>query len=377
MFVAKIKRDDILAATCILVLVGILTAGLWPFHAPRNRVFWRKDGLFIDHRGTALSARGFMPSTQPDDTGRTIEAWFQPTRTDQSGTILAFYSPREPQQFSLYQSHAGLALRTELASAVEPFQASRLAFLPCIFQGRPELFITIASGRRGTAVYVDGSMVQLFPYFRPGGRAFIGRLVIGTSPVEDDSWSGVWRGLAIYDRELTAAAILDHYESWTVKGRPDIRPDERSSAVYLFNEHSGNILHNAIHSSSGIDLMIPGRYMLLDEKFLEPVWKEFRWRWSYGKSALINVCGFIPLGFFFACLFARRTESPALPTIVLGATVSLTIEVLQSFLPTRDSGTTDLITNTLGTGLGVMLYCWKPLWIAKTLDRLAFLLGAK
>jgi hypothetical protein len=103
---------------------------------------------------------------------------------------------------------------------------------------------------------------------------------------------------------------------------------------------------------------VPEHYFVLRAPFLERPWDEFNLSWSYCKNVLINIGGFVPLGFFFCAYFAsvRRFDQAALTTIVLVGVVSLTIEVLQAFLPTRDSGMTDIITNTLGTGIRTALY---------------------
>jgi glycopeptide antibiotics resistance protein len=97
--------------------------------------------------------------------------------------------------------------------------------------------------------------------------------------------------------------------------------------------------------------------VVLDKIFLEPFWKEFNMSRSYWGAAFKNIVGFIPFGFcLFACLSAHKLRRAALATVILGALVSLTIEVLQGYLPTRDSGTTDIFTNTLGTYLGVIAW---------------------
>jgi hypothetical protein len=212
---------------------------------------------------------------------------------------------------------------------------------------------------------VDGALVRAFPDFRFSGKDLAGQLVIGTSPVAPSSWSGELRGLAIYHQDLTAAQVFRHYQTWTSKGRPDVAEEERAVALYLFDEHTGNIVHNNVRS--GVDLYIPDHFMLFHQLFLEPPWEAYRLTWSYWNSTLINVLGFIPFGFFFcAWLSIRPMHRAGLVTILLGTTVSLTIEILQAYLPTRNSGITDLFTNTLGTAIGVMLYRSE---IAQTLYR--------
>jgi hypothetical protein len=168
--------------------------------------------------------------------------------------------------------------------------------------------------------------------------------------------TGILRGLAFYDHDLSPAQVVHHYETWTQKGRPEVSEDERVIALYLFDERTGSVLHNQVRS--GPNLYIPNRFQVVDQVFLEPFWKEFSTGWGYWKNVLINVAGFVPFGFVFCAYFslARRLKRPVLVTILLGFAVSFTIETLQSFLPTRDSGTTDLITNTLGTCLGAWLY---------------------
>jgi glycopeptide antibiotics resistance protein len=91
---------------------------------------------------------------------------------------------------------------------------------------------------------------------------------------------------------------------------------------------------------------------------LVPFWKEFRPNREYVNDLVINILGLVPLGTCFAALFAWLVSRKwALSyVVILGVCVSLTIEVLQAFLPARSSGTTDLITNTTGSALGAWLY---------------------
>jgi VanZ family protein len=350
-------RARIPGLICVLVLVGILVAGLAPFGRPRNAVTWlgSEDGVRFGRHGTIWSSGAFVMADAQGEASCSLEIWLQPDSTSAASTMLAFYTPHDPLQFLLQQYHGLLILNRRIR---ENQNRTQITGADGVFRRIEPVFISITSGAENSAMYVDGELARSFPGIRVG-KECAGQLVIGTSPFGKSNWSGKLKGLALYQQELTPEEVRRHYQTWTSQGRPSLMGNERAIGVYLFNEGTGDVVHNAVRP--GIDLYIPARFTLLHEQFLEPFWQEFRPSPSYWKDILVNIVGFIPLGFFFFAYWSavRPIKHPTWTTVVFGFAVSLTIEVLQSYLPTRDSGTTDLITNTLGTFLGVRLYAWK------------------
>jgi VanZ family protein len=348
---------------CLLVLSCILCAGLWPFHSPLNNVRWldSEDGLRFGPNGIVLSTHEFRDRRPPDATGHSLEIWLTPARVSEDKTILAFDSSPNPRApFSLAQYGTSLVIRRYLVdehgNVTQPFFK-----IDHVFDAGKRKLVTITSNKDGIEVYVDGVLAGTS---WDGGilyRELTGRLVLANSTV-DDSWLGEIARVAIYDRELTSAEVTEHFHSWTsdqVKSRID---DESMVALYRFDERGGNTVHNLANPAT--DLTIPAKYVVVHPGFLRATWKQFSprssaWKkWSFWKALGTNIVGFMPVGFV---LFAYLSDvkvigRPALTAILLGLVLSFTVEALQRLLPTRDSGLTDLFTNTLGTALGVWLH---------------------
>ena len=347
----------ILDALCLAVLCTILALGLWPFHSPTNEVSWLRagNGLSYARYGTAMSSGVFEAGPNGSEGAGSVEIWLQPGNIWDSGTLLSFSTSADLYRFSLRETQTDLRVQAAIADGAKGMRRSGFDVDRLFYRAGPS-FITVTSGARGTAVYRDGILARRVARWRLGGNQLTGRLVLGDSPGQGDSWQGRFFGLAVYRVELSPEQVLRHYESWTQTGKPEIGKDEDNAALYLFDEHAGNVVHN--RANSAVDLLIPKTYTVLDQIFLEPVWTEFGMTRSYWGAALKNIVGFMPFGFCFCARLAwsRYQKRAALVSVVLGALASLTIEVLQSRLPTRDSGTTDLITNTLGTWIGAALF---------------------
>ena len=342
---------------CVCTMVTILVAGLWPFHAPNNDVAWltKENGLRFGDHGTILSSDAFEPSGSEINYSGSLELWLEPARSISRSTILAFQdSGRTSAPFMLQQSRGKLIVQRRNTDEGGQTRTAESIVDGALPEGGRR-FVTVTLGPRTTSVYLDGVLVKMSEIQGRAGN-FIGRLVLGNSLTASDSWRGQVLGLAIYEQELTPARVLENYQDWTKYHRPMPSQDEQPAALYLFSERDGNVAHNQWGSST--DLMIPARYLVLQPPFLSPPWRDYHPTRNYWEDAGINIVGFIPLGYFLVAYFStmRSRRTAATVAVLLGFLTSLTIESLQAYLPTRDSGMNDLITNTFGTVLGVLLY---------------------
>lgn len=338
----------------------ILTAGLWPFHRPQNQVSWLqdRDGLGFGHHAVVMSSRALNTARSSGDLACAIEIWLQLSSIHNHRTILTFYTRDNPRQFSLSMWEKGLLLRSQVRNEPNVKTVSE-AFVADVFQeGRP-VFLSVTSDGRKSQVYVNGVSVSPNRDFAFSAGQLTGQLVIGPSPESSDGWNGRLLGLSVYRRILTSSEVLHDYENWTAGTVAQLENSGDIVAAYRFNERSGTIAHNLVSQES--NLSIPSRFVLRDQPMLQSPWSEFRNTWGYWRDVVINVAGFVPLGFFFSAYLSERVRpAPMLTVLLVGAALSLIIEVLQAYLPTRDSGITDILTNTLGTSAGMVLYrAWR------------------
>lgn len=340
----------------------MLLAGLWPFRAPRNRVRWleNKGGLQFIPNSAVLSSAAFHSKTPKDNTSAGIEIWLVPNSIRSGNTILSFdESDHRGASFLLRQYKDELIVRQQYIDSHGASQVEWSAVGNAVSEGN-SVFVTITLGEQGTSIYLNGVLSETFANRGTSANNLTGRLVLADAPQGRDSWPGQILGLAMYGSQLTPSQVAEHYTSWTKNQQPVIRKDEAPVALYMFNEHKGNVVLNQLDPTN--NLIIPERYFVLHPPFLSSVIHDYQPTWGYWQDIGVNIAGFIPYGFFFAILWSevRPVKRPAVTTISIGLLISLTIEVLQVFLPTRSSGCTDLMTNTLGTAIGVIIYYSRP-----------------
>lgn len=348
-------------AASLACLIGFLLVGLWPFDfSPENKAVWRADGkgLFFDGRRDpwkrSVGSFAFLgpldgpTEIPPAKSGAftlaiRLEPEFETTKgLDQ---ILNVVDASGTEVISLGQWKTTLIIRWRDSSRGKwrDFGVGK-----ALLKGRPR-WLTIATGSAGTDVAIDGK--HAVHHSGTLTRAKNGdmhgyRIILGNSRERGGPWTGTISALAIYEKSFPAKTFLE-------EGNRSSGYDEGLLAA--FNLEGAEEGRGRDLSGNGHVLDVP-RHLKIQARILKKPDFSVRTRGSIWRDLAVNVLGFVPFGFFFMGMLVntwrRRRGVNMILAVFAGILVSLLVEVIQGFIPARDSSQADVLCNSAGALLG-------------------------
>jgi glycopeptide antibiotics resistance protein len=221
-----------------------------------------------------------------------------------------------------------------------------------------EQFVTITTGNDGTRVYFNGGLVgqrKDLTLKIPQGENT--RLLLANSVYGWHPWKGDIYGLAFYGHALSAKDAKSHFKEWSNNRRFSFARTYNPIVLYYFDEKEGERVVN--HMSTAHHLNVPSQMQVLEPEFFFQRLNEPSLSESFLKDAFLNFFGFLPFGIVLAAFFIRLGDpfetQCVFFTLMAGFTISLFIEIIQAWMPTRSSDMLDLILNTLGAMVGATI----------------------
>ena len=351
-------KTKILSLACLAISTGLLIAGLWPFQfQPVNNVHWidGQAGLRFGVYGIVYGQAPLFTPGGAFDFAKPfsirLELLPRDEPSDYLPRILSVYDSGGRELFILGQWKSALNL-----SILERQRAYYLEYQETEvgnFHKGAKRSILLSSGATRLSVYADGKPVFTKPGFGfslLSGNRDPAWLLLGNSPTGESPWRGDLLSLSFY------AGAHSPEEIATSGIDPLVR--------YLFSEGSGTVCRGG--ADPRYDLFIPPVFRAPVKPVLTPPWKVQEYDLSFWDDVAVNILGFIPFGFTLSACLRKDGGRKGLPVAVLvvlaGAGISLLIELLQVYLPTRDSSLTDFMDNTLGTSIGAWLF---QVWFRK------------
>jgi hypothetical protein len=325
-----------------LLLLGL--ACLWPYNFfQQNRVEKTSDAVRFTSPGTAFTTSP-LPLKRPGGPF-TLLLRFTPRRPPENAWIAHW-----GQDMSIYNLLVG-QFSNQLLVDLRTGGRQRRArvFLPG--QVRPDTSSWMAVCYDGALleVYIDG--------IRKGGAAAHIEegvwdagfpLVLGSHANGKFPWNGEISRFALFERAV-APGELQHPEELLRTAAPAVRYDFAAATAEAIPDRGS--------SSPHASLTIPPRYRPAYPSPLVPP-QNYWQRGPLYRDMIANVVLFLPFGVLLGALL-RPTTPPAVTVamvILCSAAASAGIEFLQALLPTRWSSFTDLVTNTVGGGLGALAF---------------------
>lgn len=326
---------------CIAV-VCVLTLFPFNFTQSNNAVF--SDGLTLAVPGTAYAVHPHEALSSLYQF--TILLHCTPDEGDVRGTgrIFSFARNFSDQNFAIAQYHS--ALNVQFFSR-ESRQFNEVT-VDTVFKTRTPVWIAITFTGETVRCYVNGVKRD---ERRTGPMALTQwnaayPLVVGTDPNGGLQWEGVIHSAAIFDRSMSKAELR----------KPGLIFKKYSSIIhYDFSKGHAQYLRST--GTDGDSLYVPARYQPYDRLTLFDTFRYLGKQRLYIRDIVANIFFFLPIGFFSAMLLGRSFKkiiSIIVLSVIIGCVLSVSVELLQIYLPSRFSSMLDVLSNTSGAALGAL-----------------------
>lgn len=221
-----------------------------------------------------------------------------------------------------------------------------------------ETLLTITTGSQGTKLYLDNELTWsrqdgAFSLPSPDGVILtLGNDIYGIRP-----WQGSIFGLAFYNYKLDPGKIHSHFDYWANNRELKVSATDRPTVFYSFCEQKDTPVPGC-WEDKGPSLIFPAMPFLEKIAFSPPLPYSGTTE-SFLKDSAMNFVGFIPFGFMVVASFFSAHGGPMTRsiwyTVAICFCLSVGIEYLQSWMPSRSSQTLDVILNTMGGFFGSFL----------------------
>ncbi len=363
--ICKDKKANLtlFAGLTVVAFLIILFFGLRPKDFNRfNRIEWLIDraGIQIGKYAIAYATVSGTSIREPNEDSPvfSIEMAFKPKSFQDKGFNLVFslHDGKESDQLIVGQWQSSIIIMN--GDDYDHKQRTPRAVIRSISPDPEEIFLTIIAGKDDTAVYANGMRVKTrngFTLKYPEREKIW--LTLGNSIYGRHPWNGEIYGFALYRSDLTEQQIKQHLTSWYETKDFSFAKNESPSMLYLFNEKDGTKVID--YGKQKHDLNIPNHMKALKRQMLSLPWKDFKMNGGFISDSAINLVGFIPLGFVLCALMTTHgsvtDRQSIIVTVVACFILSLMIEIVQSWIPSRSSSMLDLMLNSGGGFLGATI----------------------
>jgi VanZ family protein len=355
-----------LSSRFLLVSFSVLLAvmifiGLYPFNFfPPNRVQWvqNEPGLYFDGAGIAYTDRKEAISLKK---AVSVELLIKERRGSKN------WGPREI--FSFYDGEGSPSLlvgqwsgRIFIFSRFEKNEGHewyRLFRTKQRFPRGKAHLVTITFDESEKAIYIDGQLNNRknVEINERTNIKFSGSFLLGNSHRGNNGWMGEIKGLAVYNRVLLPDEIVTHGRDVLQKRMSGLDETNGCLALYPFDEGEGNTAKSIL--SKPHPFTIPVSLHALGSTIFSLPYKDMRFKGVDKADFLKNIVFFVPFGVLFTVIILKKYRIGYFASFLIvtfaGGFLSYVIEGFQLILPTRYSGTNDIISNIFGSGLGMLL----------------------